>query len=88
MISAVLSATVVSYALYTINKGPFQIYSVFFVLYGMLRYLYLVHKRVEGGHVAGSFFGDRPLLVAGVAWALFMVWDIYLERMKEEYQSL
>ena len=78
MISAVLSATVVSYALYTINNGPFQIYSVFFVLYGMLRYLYLIHKHGEGGHVAGSFWGDRSLLVAGASWVIFMVWDIYL----------
>ena len=78
MISAVMSATVVSYALYTINNGPLQIYSVFFVLYGMLRYLYLIHRQGEGGHVAGSFFRDRPLLLAGTGWAIFMIWDIYL----------
>ena len=78
MISAVLAATLVSYALYTINNGPYQIYSVFFVLYGMFRYLYLIHQRGEGGHAAESFFSDRPLLITVMAWGGFMVWDIYM----------
>ena len=78
MIGAVLAATVVSYALYTINNGPLQIYSVFFVMYGMFRYLYLIHHRGQGGRAAESFFTDRPLLATVVGWALFMLWDTYL----------
>ena len=77
IISAVLSATIVSYALYSINNGPFQIYSVFFVLYGMIRYLYLVQHRGHGGRPAKSFFADTPLLATTIGWALFMAWDIY-----------
>jgi 4-hydroxybenzoate polyprenyltransferase len=79
MIGAVMAATVVCYALYTINNGPYQIYSVFFVLYGMFRYLYLVHHRGEGGRAAESFFTDRPLLITVVGWTLFMLWDVYLK---------
>ncbi|HTN44246.1 MAG TPA: decaprenyl-phosphate phosphoribosyltransferase [Nitrospiria bacterium] len=78
MIGAVLAATVVSYALYTINNGPLQIYSVFFVLYGMFRYLYLIHHRGHGGRAAESFLTDRPLLATVLGWTLFMLWDIYL----------
>jgi len=78
MIGAVLAATVVCYALYTINKSPYQIYSVFFVLYGMFRYLYLTHQQGHGGRAAESFFSDRPLLATVLGWALFMFWDIYL----------
>ncbi|HET6464010.1 MAG TPA: decaprenyl-phosphate phosphoribosyltransferase [Nitrospiria bacterium] len=77
MIGAVLAATVVSYALYTINNGPLQIYSVFFVLYGMFRYLYLIHHRGHGGRAAESFLTDRPLLATVLGWTLFMLWDIY-----------
>jgi len=78
MISAVLASTIVSYALYTINNGPYQIYSVFFVLYGMFRYLYLIHQRGEGGHAAESFFSDVPLLITVIGWGVFMIWDIYM----------
>jgi len=79
MIGAVLAATVVCYALYTINNGPYQIYSVFFVLYGMFRYLYLIHHRGQGGRAAESFFNDPPLLMTVVGWTLFMLWDVYLQ---------
>jgi hypothetical protein len=78
MIGAVLGATLVFYALYTINKGPYQIYSVFLVLYGMSRFLYLTHQHGHGGRAAESFFSDRPLLITVLGWALFMFWDIYL----------
>jgi 4-hydroxybenzoate polyprenyltransferase len=78
MISAVLAATIVSYALYTVNNGPYQVYSVFFVLYGMLRYLYLVHRHGQGERPAESFFTDLSLLITVVCWTLFMYWDIYL----------
>lgn len=78
MIGAGLAATVVSYALYTINNGPLQIYSVFFVLYGMFRYLFLIHHQGHGGHAAETFLTDRPLLATVVGWTLFMFWDIYL----------
>jgi 4-hydroxybenzoate polyprenyltransferase len=78
MISAVLAATVVSYALYAVANGPYQVYSVFFVLYAMFRYAYLIHRHGQGAHAAESFFSDRPLFLAVVAWALFMFWDIYL----------
>lgn len=77
MIGAVLAATLVCYALYTINNGPFQIYSVFFVVYGMFRYLYLIHHRGHGAHAAETFLTDLPLLVTVSGWTLFMLWDIY-----------
>ncbi len=78
MISAVLAATVVSYSLYCINNGPFQIYSVLFVLYAMFRYLYLTHKQCQGGDAAESFFTDPPLIISVLGWSLFMLWDVYL----------
>ncbi len=77
MISAVLAATIVSYALYAINNGPYQIYSVFFVLYAMFRYVYLIHHRGQGAHAAEAFLNDPPLFAAVTAWGLFMLWDIY-----------
>jgi hypothetical protein len=78
MIGAVMAATVVCYTLYTVNNGPYQIYSVFFVLYGMFRYLYLIHQHGHGGRAAESFFTDLPLLFTVIGWTLFMLWDIYL----------
>ena len=39
-----------------------------YVLYGMLRYLYLIHRKELGGSPERVLFTDRPLLVAVVLW--------------------
>ena len=39
-----------------------------FVLYGVLRYLFLVHTRNMGGSPEEIFMKDRPLLLNFVLW--------------------
>ncbi len=75
MIGIVTSSTVMSYALYTISDETVRkfgtrhlIYTVPFVLYGIFRYLYLVHKKVEGGNPTKLALTDRPLLLTIVLW--------------------
>ena len=41
-----------------------------FVLYGIFRYLYLVHQREEGGNPTQLLLSDQPLLVDVVLWIL------------------
>jgi len=87
MIGIVAAATIVGYCLYTMwpeTVAKFTpavahrlLYTIPFVLYGVLRYLYLVHKRDAGGRPERALLTDRPLLVnlllylAVVAWALY-----------------
>ena len=53
-------------------------YSTVFVLYGVLRYLYLVHRRGgEGGNPAETLLTDRSLLAACVLWVLYCGFVIY-----------
>jgi hypothetical protein len=40
------------------------------VLYGIFRYLYLVHHSEGGGDPTRTVFTDIPLLLTGVLWAL------------------
>jgi hypothetical protein len=39
-----------------------------FVLYGVFRYLYLVHKREQGGSPERVLFSDPPLLANVLLW--------------------
>ena len=49
-----------------------------FVLYGIFRYLYLVHQREEGGNPTQLLLSDRPLLVDVFLWVLTATLLIYL----------
>ena len=48
-----------------------------FPLYGIFRYLYLVHQREGGGSPADLLLTDRPLLVCVTLWALSVALIIY-----------
>jgi hypothetical protein len=67
--------TVVTYSLYTVSAetvvqhGTTQLMlTVPFVLYGMLRYLYRLHRRGGGGDPARELFRDGHLLAAFFGW--------------------
>jgi 4-hydroxybenzoate polyprenyltransferase len=84
MIGIVTATTVMSYALYTISEETVAkfgthdlIYTVPFVLYGIFRYLYLVHKKAEGEDPTKTILTDVPLLVNLVLWILVASWIIY-----------
>jgi 4-hydroxybenzoate polyprenyltransferase len=75
MISVVTASTVIAYCLYTVSPETVQkfgtenlIYTMPFVLYGIFRYLYLVHQKGKGGSPEELLLKDRPLLVTVVLW--------------------
>jgi 4-hydroxybenzoate polyprenyltransferase len=77
MMSVVTASTVVAYAIYTVSPevreklGTDQLYlTVPFVLFGIFRYLYLVHQREEGGNPTQLLLTDQPLLVDVLLWIL------------------
>ena len=48
-----------------------------FVLYGIFRYLYLVHQKSGGGSPAAMLLTDRPLLVCVALWAAGVIALLY-----------
>jgi len=85
MISIVTAATVVVYFLYTLSPDteaklgtPYLPFTIPFVLYGIFRYLYLVHKKDMGESPTSTFYADRPLFVNVILWALTAVIILYL----------
>jgi 4-hydroxybenzoate polyprenyltransferase len=84
MISVVTAATLVAYSLYTFSSETAERLgsdrlglTVPFVLYGIFRYLYLVHQRNEGGSPSELLLTDRPLLVCVALWAAAVVLVLY-----------
>jgi 4-hydroxybenzoate polyprenyltransferase len=84
MIGIVTATTVMSYALYTISDETIHkfgtknlIYTVPFVLYGIFRYLYLVHKKEGGGNPTKIMVTDPPLIVNVILWIVSAIIFIY-----------
>ncbi len=84
MISVVTTSTVVTYALYTMSPDvqeklgtPWLGLTIPFVLYGVFRYLYLIHQKSEGGDPSQTILTDRPLLVNIFLWVGAVVVILY-----------
>ena len=83
VISVVTSATLVCYALYAMGVGEGASHTagmrwtVPFVLYGVLRYLYLVYAEGEGDSPTAIVWHDRPLQYAILLWVLVSVAAVY-----------
>ncbi len=77
LIVIVAAATVVAYSLYTMSPdvtAKLQTarlnFTIPFVLYGIFRYLYLVHQKEKGGSPARILLTDKPLLIDIVLWLI------------------
>jgi 4-hydroxybenzoate polyprenyltransferase len=84
MISVVTASTVLAYAIYTVSpevREKLHTDSLYltipFVLYGIFRYLYLVHQREGGGNPTRELLTDRPLWVNVLLWIGMAIWLLY-----------
>ena len=84
MINVVTPSTLVTYILYSVSPevqeklGTTHLYlTVPFVLYGIFRYLYLVHQKGAGGNPTRALLTDRPLLLCVGLWGLTVIGLLY-----------
>lgn len=75
---------IVFYGLYTISPEVIgkvgnqnMLYSVGFVIYGIFRYLYLVHVKKSGGDPGEVLFSDKPLTTNIVLWIIYVIVILY-----------
>ncbi len=85
LITLVASATLMSYCLYTISDRTVSLlgstrlmYTIPFVIYGLFRYLYLMHRHGHGGSPDRTLLTDKPLLLTVMLYALTAAAIIYL----------
>jgi hypothetical protein len=77
MIAVTTSSSLVCYALYTMSPevtaklGTHRLdLTIPFVLYGILRYLYIAYGKGRGGSPAADLLDDTPLLIDLALWIL------------------
>jgi 4-hydroxybenzoate polyprenyltransferase len=84
MISVATASTIVAYAFYTVSPETIEKFhtnllglTLPFPLYGIFRYLYLVHQKEGGGSPTDMLLTDRPLLLCVALWAVAVALIIY-----------
>ncbi|WP_234800688.1 decaprenyl-phosphate phosphoribosyltransferase [Luteitalea pratensis] len=84
MISVVTASTLMGYAFYTVSSDTTERFgtkwlglTLPFPLYGIFRYLYLVHRRSQGGSPTELLLADRPLLLCVALWGATTIALIY-----------
>ncbi len=83
MNSMVTASTVIAYSLYTFSAPNLpanhtMMLTIPFVIYGLFRYLYLVHVRGEGGAPDELVLKDKPLFATLVLWVLAVLLVLYM----------
>ena len=78
---------VISYALYTVSDRTVKVFNTEnlilttpFVLYGVFRYLYLLHKKDLGESSTDIVLSDIPTIINFIAYAIAMLIVIYIRR--------
>ena len=84
MIGVVAAATMVAYIIYCASPEThayfgteWLVLTTPFPIYGLFRYLYLVHRKAGGGNPSDLLLSDRPLLACVLLWGLTSVIIIY-----------
>ena len=86
MIAVMTASTLMSYTLYTTSIETVQkfgsrnlVMTVPFVIYGIFRYLYLVHQKGMGGSPETAFFKDRSMIVNAALYVSTVAILIYVK---------
>lgn len=84
IIAIVTTSALVAYTFYSFEAktalaaGGKMLFTVPFVLYGILRYLYLIHVKQLGGAPDELLLQDRPFFIAILLWVVTVVVAIYV----------
>jgi 4-hydroxybenzoate polyprenyltransferase len=85
LLTIVSSTTIVAYSLYTFSaenlpSNHLMMLTIPFVIYGVFRYLYLVHVEGAGGAPEDLLLSDRSLFSTVLLWGLSVILILYLLR--------
>jgi 4-hydroxybenzoate polyprenyltransferase len=80
-LSITATGTILSYGLYTLDPQTIAlhhtdklIYTLPFVLFGLFRYLYLLHSSGKGENPSADLFTDPQILLCGFVYAGYALW--------------
>jgi 4-hydroxybenzoate polyprenyltransferase len=81
MISITTAVLIISYSLYTfLTNNIVLMVTIPFIVYGIFRYLYLIHRKSQGGEPE-MLFNDRGLIFCLLMWILLIIIVLYTAKL-------
>ncbi len=84
LISVVAASCILAYGLYTVSRETVEHvgsdrlkFTVPFALYGIFRYLFLIHRRGAGGSPERVLLSDAPLIICLLLYVAVCGWALY-----------
>jgi hypothetical protein len=83
LITIVSAMTIMAYSLYTFSAenlpgDHLMMLTIPFVVYGIFRYLYLIHVENAGGAPDEVLLTDMPFLTSIIGWGLLVMLILYI----------
>ncbi|MGB2909618.1 MAG: decaprenyl-phosphate phosphoribosyltransferase, partial [Anaerolineales bacterium] len=83
LITIVAATIIIAYSLYTFSapnlpSNNIMMLTIPFVLYGIFRYLYLLHVEQSGGAPEELLLSDRPLQISIILWGVSILAIFYV----------
>ena len=77
MLGITSSALIISYSLYTfLADNNYMMLTIPFAIYGLFRYLFLIHAKNFGGETE-RIFKDKGMVLSMILWAILVVLILY-----------
>ncbi len=85
MISITTGALIISYSLYTFFvENYFMMLTIPVIIYGLFRYLFLIHSKNYGGEPE-MLFKDKGMLICIILWGILAVGVLYIPKVINEF---
>ncbi|CAG1004200.1 decaprenyl-phosphate phosphoribosyltransferase [Methanosarcinales archaeon] len=85
MISITTGALIISYSLYTFFvENYFMMLTIPVIIYGLFRYLFLIHSKNYGGEPE-MLFKDKGMLLCMILWGILAVGVLYIPKVINEF---
>ena len=89
------ASVIITYALYTVSertvtqfKTEALIFTTVFVVYGIFRYLYLIHKMGLGESPINALFTDKPMVINIIFYIISVIAIIYKQELIHTIKTL
>jgi len=83
LVSLSATASIISYSIYTVWPSTVEkfgtrdlVYTIPFVVFGIMRYLYLVYNRHEGGDPSGVLLTEKAIIIDVFLWFAAVIYII------------